>query len=324
MGGERPYPRAENPGTMRRFVSARLSRLRRSTVARAGALAPLTAAALWGGMYVVSKWGFGSVPPITLGFLRVAIAAPVLLVLVGATGPAPDFAAPEKRRLGVLAAWVAASLATQFLGTDLTTASQGSLLTVLTPVAVLGLGVVWLDEALSRRKVGGMALAVAGTLGVLWGQYDPAALAADAGAGVLLLVVASVTWAAFTVQGAPLVRRYSALETTAYATLASVPLLGVLALAELALVGLPAVPTLPVVGAVLYLSLGSTAAAWVLWYTGIEYVEAGTVAVFFFAQPVVGTALGVLLLDEQVGAGFLVGGAVLCAGIYLVSTAESP
>ncbi len=32
------------------------------TMARASSLAPLTASALWGGMYVVSKWGFAAIP----------------------------------------------------------------------------------------------------------------------------------------------------------------------------------------------------------------------------------------------------------------------
>jgi len=47
------------------------------------------------------------------------------------------------------------------------------------------------------------------------------------------------------------------------------------------------------VAAVLYLGLASTAAAWYLWYKGLEYVPAGTVAVFFFtASPLSGGARG--------------------------------
>ncbi|WP_435347664.1 hypothetical protein [Haloarchaeobius sp. HRN-SO-5] len=41
---------------------------------------------------------------------------------------------------------------------------------------------------------------------------------------------------------------------------------------------------------------------------------------FFFVQPVVGIGLGVLLLDERVGPGFLLGGAVMTVGIYVVSS----
>lgn len=78
-----------------------------------------------------------------------------------------------------------------------------------------------------------------------------------------------------------------------------------------------------VVAAVLYLGVASTAVAWYAWYKGLEYVDAGTVAVFFFAQPVVGTALGVLVLGESIGAGFLFGGMLMLGGIYLVSSVDT-
>lgn len=73
----------------------------------------------------------------------------------------------------------------------------------------------------------------------------------------------------------------------------------------------------------LYLGLASTAAAWYLRYKGLEYVDAGTVAVFFFAQPAVGAVLAALFLGEALGPAFTVGGAVMAAGVYVVSTARA-
>jgi drug/metabolite transporter (DMT)-like permease len=46
----------------------------------------------------------------------------------------------------------------------------------------------------------------------------------------------------------------------------------------------------------------------------------GTVAVFFFAQPLVGAVLGATLLGERLGPGFLAGGVLMGVGIFLVST----
>ncbi|PSQ48410.1 EamA family transporter [Halobacteriales archaeon SW_6_65_15] len=298
------------------------------------ALAPLAAAALWGGMYVVSKWSFSAIPPVTLGFLRVALGAAALLALVR-WGTAPrggqpgrNFSRSDWRNLIVLGGWVTATIATQFVGTDLTNASQGALLTVLTPVFTLLLGISVLSEPLTRRKTAGMTLAAAGTLVVLAGRYDLAAMAAGNLGGVAVLLAASFAWAAYTVYGKPLVRKYSALVTATYSTVAAVPMLGGLALGELLVTGYAVEdvllsPSLSVAAAVLYLGLASTAAAWYLWYKGLEYVDAGTVAVFFFAQPVVGTVLGVVFLDERVGGGFLFGGAVMALGIYVVSTSRS-
>ncbi|KAB1187127.1 MULTISPECIES: DMT family transporter [Haloferax] len=285
--------------------------------------APLLASALWGGMYVVSKWGFDAIPPLTLAFLRIVLGAAALGVVVATTTPRRTFAREEWRRFGGLAVWLTAALTTQFVGTDLTNASQGSVLTVLTPVFILGLGVVALDEQLSRRALVGSSLAVFGTFGVLAERsLDTIATNIDP-VGIAMLVLSSFFFAGFTVYGKPVIRRYSALEAVTYATILSVPLFGLFVPFELAArdVSLLAVDvTTSVVAAVLYLGLASTATAWYFWYKGMEYTDATHVAVFFFAQPVVGTLLGVAFLGEQVDAGFVVGGVVLAVGVYLVST----
>lgn len=65
---------------------------------------------------------------------------------------------------------VAASITTQFLGTDLTTASQASLVTVLTPVFTVLFGITFPGERLNRRLLVGIAIATAGTIAALSGE----------------------------------------------------------------------------------------------------------------------------------------------------------
>ncbi|ELY87658.1 hypothetical protein C483_17203 [Natrialba hulunbeirensis JCM 10989] len=287
------------------------------------ALAPLAAAALWGGLYGVSKWGFDAVPPLTLAFLRVAVGAIALLTVVNLVYPRRRFSRRDLLSFALLGAVVAASLATQFVGTALTTASQGSLITVLTPIFTILLGVSLLGEDLSPRLVAGITIATAGTVIVLSGQYHLAELAGVATTGILMLLLASATWALYTVLGKPLIERYSALETATYSCVAAVPMLAVLVPVELArtdasLSSIPVTPELVV--AVLYLGLLGTAAAWYLWYKGLEYVGASVISAFFFVQPVVGAIFGAAVLGESLGSRFVLGGAVMAVGVYLVST----
>lgn len=276
-------------------------------------------------MYVVSKWGFAAIPPLALAFLRVTLGAAVLLAVVRRRKPARDVPLYDWVGFAALAVVLAVSLAAQFVGTDLTTAAQGSLVTVLTPVFALALGVLALGEPLGPRKVTGAGLALVGTVMLLSGRYDLSEAVASDLLGSGLLVLAAATFGAYTAFGKPLVRRYSALEAATYATALSVPVFGLFALAEYLWLdpGIASVPLTPgVVAAVLYLGVVSTALGWYLWYKGMERADAGTVAVAFFAQPVVGTTLGALLLDEPVGPAFLAGGAVMAAGVFLVSTAR--
>jgi drug/metabolite transporter (DMT)-like permease len=279
-------------------------------------------------MYVVSKWGFAVVPPLTLGFLRVALGGIVLYAVVRASSDVRVDPA-DYLQFAVLGVWVAATIATQFVGTELTNASQGSLLTILTPVFTVGLGAAVLGERVGARRAVGVAIAVVGTLLVIAGQYDLRALVAgtDAAgaAGLSLLVVASFCWAGYTVWGVPVIRRYSGLTAATYSCLWSAALLAPLSAAELYLAQPPLAELLAprALFVVLYLGLAATAAAWVLWYRGLETLPAGTVAVFFFAQPVVGAALGAAFLGEAIGPMFAFGGVVMAAGVWLVSTARA-
>ncbi len=142
--------------------------------------------------------------------------------------------------------------------------------------------------------------------------------------GVGLLLFSAFSFAAFSAFGKPLIERYSALETATYATVLSVPLFGALVPVELyrrpSAIDAVSV-TLPVIGAVFYLGPLSTAAAWYCWYKGMEYADASTVAVYFFAQPVVGIVLGSVLLGESTGISIVGGGVLLVSGVFLVNRA---
>lgn len=286
------------------------------------AAAPLAASALWGGMYVVSKWVFVAVPAVTLAFLRVAVGGVALYAALRARGAIPDLSRRDRRSVLRLGLWVALTLSTQFVGTDRTNASQGSLLTMLTPAFTLLLGVAVLDERLTLRSVTGMVLAGAGTLLVVAGQYGLALGGADT-VGLLALLVASAAWAAYTVDGARLVRKHGPLLAATYSALAATPMLAVPAAVELALTDATVSVTPGSVAAVAYLGLGSTAAAWWLWYRGVQRTTATVVAATFFAQPLVGAALGAALLGESLGPWFAGGGLLMALGVGLVSTARA-
>lgn len=85
----------------------------------------MAAAALWGGLYVVSKWGFDAVPPVSLAFSRIVVGAATLFAVVRLRYPSRSFSRSDVIGFAALGTVVAASIVTQFLGTALTTASQG-------------------------------------------------------------------------------------------------------------------------------------------------------------------------------------------------------
>jgi drug/metabolite transporter (DMT)-like permease len=221
----------------------------------------------------------------------------------------------DTRRFILLGGTLTATLITQFWGTALASAHDGALLTTMTPVFVVPIAWLVLRERPGWRVLVGMGLALAGVVIVVGTDLGggSATLLGDA-----LLLISALAWALFTVLGAPLVRRLSALVTSTYATLWCIVLLFPFVVIELTRVSIGTI-TWGLVLAVLYLGWGATALAWFLWYKGVERLDAAVAAIFFFAQPLVGGLLSALFLGETLSSGFWLGGVVLAGGILLAS-----
>jgi drug/metabolite transporter (DMT)-like permease len=279
-----------------------------------GVAAGLGAAAIWGGMYVVSKYVLDHVPPVTLVWLRLAIGTVALgaVALVGRAGRRPI----GRRDLGLMALLGAVgmlgSMNAQFLGTRLSTAANGALITSATPAFMVLFARPILGERLTPRRVAGLLVATAGV--VLTVVLDPSfGGLGGAWLGNALLVVAALTWALYSVLAGLASRRHSALLTTLYATG-----FGTLMTLPLVDADFPPPPP-PVWPGVLYLGVVSTAGAFYLWNRSIALLGAGLPAALFFAQPVVGGALGALLLGERLGPGFFAGGGLIVLGVLVTA-----
>jgi len=289
----------------------------------------LAAAALWGGMYVVSAGTFDAIPPLTLGVLRLVIGVVVLAVAFrGRLG----LAAAPRGRIVAAGVVVAVTMVMQFVGTSLTGGAEGALLTTTTPVFVLLFGVLLEGERVRRIAWAGCVVALAGVAVFAarsggFGEPAGAAVALPGGASIprallgdLLLVASAATWALFSSVGRPLVAAVGAFRAILGASAVAVVLL--LPFVPLELAGRTLPPITPLtVAAVLYLGIGATAVAWSLWYRGYAAAPPAVAAAAFFAQPVVGAALGVLILGEALGPAFLGGAALIAVGVLGIAAA---
>lgn len=288
----------------------------------AGVLAGLAAASIWGGMYVVSKVVMGVIPPFTLLAIRLVVGALALGVVIAVRA----WRTGSRIRPGREVLWKSAlvgvvgygvSLGFQFVGTNLSTASNGALVTSATPAFVLLFAPFLLGERTTRRGI--LALGVS-TLGVL-AVIDPrnAELSPSLFWGNMSLLSAALTWALYSV----LVRKVS--RTGDLLTSSTVMLLGGLpsSLAfsawELHTQGLGTI-TPGVVGGVLFIGIVSTAIGMFLWNYAFAELPAAAASLTFFAQPVVGTLLGWFFLAEQITPLFLIGGVLIGTGILIVTS----
>jgi drug/metabolite transporter (DMT)-like permease len=281
-----------------------------------GIASGLSAAAIWGGMYVVSKVVLDVIPPFSLITLRLVLGALTLAV----------FVLPRKRQrfemsgfwrvFGVGVIGYGISLGFQFVGTKMSTAANGALVTSATPAFVLPLAALILGERIRSRRILALAISTIGVVAVV----DPRTARVNAALfwGNLALVAAAVTWALYSVLIRLVSRDRDVLAISLIAFLGGFPIAIPGGLIEARTLGIGSI-TPAVVLEVLFLGIIATALAMYLWNSAFALVEASRVSLTFFAQPVVGGLLGWLLLGERISGLFLLGGVLIAAGLVVAS-----
>ncbi|RNB92339.1 DMT family transporter [Brevibacillus fluminis] len=270
------------------------------------------AAAIWGGVYVVSKVVLAYIPPFTLLIIRFTIS---LLILGAIVVARKEYVSKRDLPLMMLAGFVGVtiSIAAQFLGTKLSNAHMGAIITSASPAFIAVFAVWLLKERISIHQIVGISLATAGVL-VVVGLPDSSGEGHSL-TGNLILLVAAVSWGLYTVLCKRATQTYSSLTVTAYVSFFGVLFSSPLMIWEMSTTPIDWGFGWEIWAGVLYVGVISTTVAFYLWNKGFEMVQAGSGAVFFFFQPIVGTLFGWLLLGEHLSFGFFIGAACILVGV---------
>jgi drug/metabolite transporter (DMT)-like permease len=286
-----------------------------------GILCGLGAASIWGGMYVVSKVVLDIIPPFSLVSLRLLLGSLTLAMVLIMRGFPTITRKQFWQVIGVGFVGYGVSLSLQFLGTKLSTAANGSLVTSATPAFVLIFAWILLKEKITSLRLLALFLATLGVVAVI----DPrsAQVNPDLFLGNLLLLGAAVTWALYSVLVRKATQALDVLSFSLIAFLGGLPVSIPASAWELKTIGIGEI-NLGIIAGVLFLGIISTALAMVLWNNAFTLVDANLASLTFFAQPVVGTLLGWLFLGEKITSLFLFGGLLIGVGLVISSREPRP
>ena len=109
-------------------------------------------------------------------------------------------------------------------------------------------------------------------------------------------------------------QRWDTLVVTVYAFVGGLLLVVPAAAIELTQRSIGSIDAGTVLG-ILYLGVVSTAGAMWLWNRAFTLVDASIASLFFFAQPLVGAVLGVVLLGQALTNNLLLGGLLIALGV---------
>lgn len=259
---------------------------------------------LWGSLYVVSKYAFAAIPPLTVLLLRYVIAMPLLGVLAWRKG----LKKIEKTHLpyflccGSLGYFLAVGL--QLIATNWLDASLASLLNATNPVFISLLAVLLLKERMNRNKIIGIICSLLGVAAVLGVNSNRPSVQ-----GVLFCAGAVMCWSLHSVVMRKISAHYPTEQITFYCVVLAIPFCLAASLIELN--GQPVAFTPSSVGAVVYIAVLCTAAANLFWNRSLALLDASICSLFYPLQPLFSAILGVILLGEPITINFILGGLLI-------------
>ena len=284
-------------------------------------LALLGLSVIWGVNFSVIKIALREFEPLAFNALRFVLASSTLFVFLRLRGPVP---LPARRHwIRIVSLGLLANVVYQLLfiyGVDRTLAGNAGLVLATTPVWTLILASVTGSEHHGvpvwggvLATLGGMVLVVvAGDVGVGWGE---GLLMGD-----LLLVLASITWAAYTVGTQNLTREYGALAVTSWTLW--VGTLGLVAISATSLWSTEwgLISWTGWLGAV-YSGVLAIAVAYLIWNHGLEHIGGPRTAAFSNLVPVVALIAAVLWLGEDLRPTQIAGAIIIIAGVWIARVA---
>ncbi|ABO50035.1 protein of unknown function DUF6, transmembrane [Desulforamulus reducens MI-1] len=272
------------------------------------------AASIWGGMYVVSKFALDTIPPFTLLFIRYLIASGLLLAILYFKGA--QLIPRQQRNLVFQIGFVGyfLSIAAQFIGTKLSSAHMGAVITTLSPVFLSAFAIPLLKEKITLKQVVSIAIAFIGVLVVVGmpGSQGPDKTII----GKLFLLEAALFWGYYSVISRKISTIYTPLQITTWGILIATVLTFPCIFFERNIWSFEDLIQLPMVLSILYIAIISTALAFFSWNKGLSMLPSHQAGLFFFFQPVVGTLLGLLFLQEQLSNTFFLGSFFIILGVY--------
>lgn len=280
-------------------------------------LALLGVQVFFGTLPVIAKVVLKTMPAVSLVGARIGITAVALYIFQRFRGNLRLDDARDYWRLAVLSLFGVTFNQLLFIGgLSLTKASNTSLLAVTIPIFALTVSSILGVEKLRALKIAGIVLAAIGVIFLI----DPrnASFSSETTLGDLMIIVNSLSYGIYVAISKKTITRNGALKSITwifiFASIICVPLGG------FSLYGADTDAIGPLVWMlVIYIGLVATAAPYLLNAWALARVDPSTVAVYVYLQPLIGFAMAIVFLGENLDLKVVIAAVLIFAGLFLVT-----
>jgi drug/metabolite transporter (DMT)-like permease len=272
--------------------------------------------AIWSGTFVSTKIVLTQISPAISALYRYLVASGILFVLTLKNRERierRDY--PSIVLLGLTGVTLYYLL--QHVGIQYTTAVDAAILVSLSPVFIGVISWIFLRERLRFASIAGLILALAGSILIISGGNLNFAHGESRIFGNILITLTAVSWAAYSVLGKQLLKKYRTLTLISATTWVGTALLVPFSIFE---VSGTQQYTLDWVGWLHMLYLGGAASVYgyLAWYRALARLPSVTVGSYLYFRPLLTGIIAALVIKENIGVTALVGGVIVLLGTYLV------
>ncbi|WEU40250.1 MAG: DMT family transporter [Candidatus Odinarchaeum yellowstonii] len=283
----------------------------------------LISALAWGSSFPVIRWGVGFINPLVFLFFRFLTASlfttPLIIKNIRAI----------RRLLGsryiiLIGVLNAIGYLLEFTGLAYTTASKASLLVNLNAVFVALFAAFILGERLNKRRLLALTIGLTGALTVIL-NGDLSIIFSGSLTGDILVLAAGLIWALYIVYSKKVVEVEDSNSSADFFNLTWVNLiLSTVIFTPFALTFMIAdssfftsIMTSEVFFSVAYLSLVCTVLAFLLYFKGLKYISASSVAVILLSEILFAVLISYIFLFEPVTLYLIIGGFLITLAVLL-------
>ncbi|GGJ79503.1 drug/metabolite transporter (DMT)-like permease [Anoxybacillus voinovskiensis] len=270
---------------------------------------------IWGGAFVAGKIATVSLHPISVAFFRFFGASLILFPLWRwKERHAP---VPTKKDWGLLALLGLTGVFLYnvcfFIATKYAPIVKSSLVIAVNAPLITLFAALFLKEKITAKNIVGLVVALFGAVYIITNGHPSVLLELGVAPIDLVLIGACLSWSTYSVVGKVVMKKYSPLAATTYATGFGTLFLAPFALYYTTFASVKA-SGWEVWVSVLYVAVIVSVISFVWWYNGIQKVGASTSSIFINVMPISAAVMGTIFFNEQlthvhiVGALFVFGG----------------
>jgi drug/metabolite transporter (DMT)-like permease len=276
---------------------------------------------LWSGNYVAGKIALRTLDPLTLVCLRLQLAAFLMLAIY--------FTRRERQPLKLRDVWpflylgffgVVINQGLFTVGLDYTTSDHSAVLIAIGPIIILVLARALKLEALTVAKVVGMAISFIGVYLLETEQGSPAH--SPLLMGDIITFGGVIGFSIYAVLGKRVAAQYDSIAMNTFNCVAAALLLLPLTIRQVIHLDWHSVGLGGWLG-MIYMAVGSSVAAYTIFYWVLRYMTASRVGAVSYFQPVIVILLSMAFLGERPSRMLLEGTALVLLGVFLAERGRS-